>query len=151
MKRKMNILLGVSPEGVGLYKGETRQLQVFYRFRELSNWQLNPLWNGGEAPDYEASKLPPVEQELIDVMPGPYRVAFFMKTKSKKTKDVEIEISSWVVDDDNAIMAMNIYNSFFERMVQLLELEGPCSLHLTVFWISTFLLFSTVQIAKSLC
>lgn len=149
MKRRMPILVGISPEGLGLYKGESRTLQVFYRFRELSNWQLNPLWNGSEAPDYDPPKTTRVEQEMQDLLPGPYRVALFTKTRSKKTKDVELELSSFVVDDDNAIMLMNVYNSMFERMVQLLELEGGASFFIArPRWLLTFFFVSSFRRVK---
>lgn len=125
MKKKVSIFVGINPDGIGLYgiKGERRVLQLFYRFRELQNWQMNPLWNNMEAPDYERPKLTPLEQELTEMLIGPYRVQMFVKTKSKNAKDLEVEVNSFIPEDDNVIMYMNSYNSRFEQFVSLRELD----------------------------
>eukprot|EP00732_Lithocolla_globosa_P002701 Lithocolla_globosa_v1_NODE_1865_length_2286_cov_42.933214.p1 type:complete len:650 gc:universal NODE_1865_length_2286_cov_42.933214:1976-27(-) len=131
MKRKVEILVGVTPEGVGFYakKGTQKTLQVFHRFRDLKSWLVNPLWNGQEAPDHP--ELEPAQQ-LEDYVIGPYRSALFIKPKSKRTKDLEFEVSSFLTDDDNLITFMNYYSERFEQFVSLMVLEDSVQRYVTV-------------------
>ena len=96
-----DILLGVSPDGIGMYKynPETKKktLQVFQRFHDILSWEVLREWDGKEAPDYDKPHgKTELQIELTDYLVGPFRSSLFIKTKTKRTKDVEIILSSFV-------------------------------------------------------
>jgi len=176
MESKVFILVGVTHEGVGFYsnKNNIKKLQVFHRFRELSNWQVQPMWNGLEAPDFRRpqpddpilgkgsntqnagnpNKIQKLQSHDYDdggspaslanqggnmlnlpnlnlnfhighnqVNPeyrsyetnplslGPFRSTFFLSTKSKRTKDIEIELCSFISNDDSILSFFDTYNA----------------------------------------
>lgn len=123
MKSKVKILVGVNPSGIGFYTKDRKKLQVFHRFRDLQSWVVNPLWNGQEAPDYERPKPGDIAFETNPFAAGPFSSQLFIKTKSRRTKDIEIELNSFLTEDDSVVAFLDAYKFRLQQFISLMSLD----------------------------
>jgi len=125
MQGKINLVVGVDPEGIGLYlhKNNQKKLQVFYRFHDLTYWQSTSIWGGQEAPDYKKPQSLDKAFETTPLVLGPFRTHLNLKTRSKRARDVEVEVSSFIPDDDSIINFLNTYASRFQAYLAVISLD----------------------------
>jgi len=123
METRVTILVGTSAEGVGFYtyKNFRKKLVVFHRFGEISSWNVNSLWNGLESPDFE-KPLPGDACLTFEKDPfaiGPFLCQLTIKVRTKTTKEIEVDLASFVSRDDSILAFVETYN---ERRQQFLTL-----------------------------
>ena len=101
---------------------------MFHYYRELNSWVLTPLWHGLEAPDYDRRLPGTLAYETDQMATGPYRSQLFLKSKTSHTKDLEIEMSSFLSEDDGVTSFLDTYRANLKQFAAVMTLDGMAPL-----------------------
>ena len=96
---------------------------MFHQYRDIQSWVINCLWNGLEAPDFDRRQLGQIVFEMNQLVIGPYSSQLFLKSKHARNKDLEIEVSSFLSDDDGIISFLDTYSSRLKQYITVMSLD----------------------------